>query len=197
MVTPHVSAPRQCRRSAKVSSDSDYAPGQAYELLSPVYQGIDVVVRHILGLAFHYTNCHQLNNLKTGLKCLCYIAKYAALSRRLRADIEKETPDLVITDFEPTLPRVARHVGVPFISLDRQHVLLVSDLSTLPKDLRRHAFFMAQIVRGYCHGQVQTVVTSFYFPTLKPKVQDVSQVGVLLWSEVLEATTQSRCATPG
>ena len=102
----------------------------------------------------------------------------------------------LITDFEPTLPRVARHVGVPFISLDRQHVLLVSDLSTLPKDLRRHAFFMAQIVRGYCHGQVQTVVTSFYFPTLKPKVQDVSQVGVLLWSEVLEATTQSRCATP-
>ena len=161
-----------------------------------MYQGIDVVVRHILGLAFHYTNCHQPNNLKTGLKGLCYIAKYAALSRRLRADIEKEIPDLVITDFEPTLPRVARHVGVPFISLDRQHVLLVLDLSTLPKDLRRHAFFLTQIVRGYCHGQVQTVVSSFYFPTLKPKVQDVSQVGVLLWPEVLEATTQSRCATP-
>ena len=87
-----------------------------------MYQAIDVVVRHIPGLAFHYTSCHQLNKLKTGLKGLCYIAKYAALSRRLRADIEKETPDLVITDFEPTLPRVARHVGVPFISLDRQHV---------------------------------------------------------------------------
>ena len=41
-----------------------YAPGQAYELLSPVYQGTDVVVRHISGLAFHYTSCHQLNNLK-------------------------------------------------------------------------------------------------------------------------------------
>ena len=50
---------------------------------------------------------------------------------------------------------------------------------------------MAQIVRVYCHGQVQTVD----FPTLKPKVQDVSQVGVLLRPEVLEATTQSPCAT--
>lgn len=167
-----------------------YAPGQAYDLLNPVYKGTDVVVRHIPGLAFHYTNCHQLNNLKTGLKGLGYIAKYAALSRRLRADIEKEMPDLVITDFEPALPRVARRVGVPVISLDHQHVLLVSDLSTLPTNLRRHAFFMAQIVRAYCHGQVQTVVSSFYFPPLKPKVQDVSQIGVLLRTEVLEAVPE-------
>lgn len=74
--------------------------------------------------------------------------------------IDKETPDLVITDFEPALPRAARQAGIPFISLDHQHFLLVSDLSKLPTDLQRHAFFMAQIVKGYCHGQVEEVLPS-------------------------------------
>ena len=165
-----------------------YAPGQAYDLLKPVYQESDVIVRHIPGLAFHYTRCHRLNPMRTGIKGLSYTAKYAALSRRLRADIERESPDLVITDFEPALPRAARRAGVPFISLDHQHLLLTSDLSALPMDLRWHASFMAQIVRGFCHGQVQIVVSSFYFPPLKPRAQDVTQIGVLLRSEVLQAT---------
>ena len=30
-------------------------------------------------------------------------------------------PDLVITDFEPLLPRAARLEGVPYISIDHQH----------------------------------------------------------------------------
>lgn len=167
-----------------------YTPGQAYDLLQPVYQGSDVIVRHIPGLAFHYTRNHRLNPVRTGIKGLSYAAKYAALSRRLRSAIERESPDLAITDFEPALPRAARRAGVPFISLDHQHMLLTSDLSSLPMELRWHAFFMAQIVRGYCRGQLQTVVSSFYFPPLKPRAQDVTQIGVLLRSEVLEATLE-------
>lgn len=167
-----------------------YAPGQACELLQPVYQGSDVTVRHIPGLAFHYTRSHRLNPVRTGIKGLSYATKYAALSRRLRTDIETEAPDLVVTDFESALPRAARRAGVPFISLDHQHVLLTSDLSSLPMELRWHAFFMAQIVRGFFHGQMQTVVSSFYFPPLKPRAQDVTQIGVLLRSEVLEATPE-------
>ncbi len=169
-----------------------YAPGHAYELLQPVYEGTNVTVRHIPGLVFHYKDCpstgrRQLDTIKTGMQGLNYIAGYAALSKRIQEDIERETPDLVITDFEPALPRVARQVGIPFISLDHQHFLLVSDLSKLPADLQRHAFFMAQIVRGYYRGQVQTVVSSFYFPPLKTKAKDVSQIGVLLRTEVLQA----------
>ena len=167
-----------------------YAPGQAYDLLQPVYQESDVTVRHIPGLAFHYTRSHRLNPVRTGIKGLSYATRYAALSRRLRSDIERESPDLAITDFEPALPRAARRAGVPFISLDHQHVLLTSDLSSLPMELRWHAFFMAQIVRGFCRGQMQTVVSSFYFPPLKPRAQDVTQIGVLLRSEVLEATPE-------
>ncbi|MCY4404026.1 MAG: teichoic acid biosynthesis protein [Candidatus Poribacteria bacterium] len=172
-----------------------YAPGHAYELLLPVYEGTEVNVRHIPGLAFHYKHCRltgsrKLDTFKTGMECLHYIAQYTELSRRLQDDIETESPDLVITDFEPALPRVARQVGIPFISLDHQHFLLVSDLRKLPVDLQRHAFFMAQVVRGYYHGQVQTVVSSFYFPPLKPNTQGVSQIGVLLRDEILQATPE-------
>ena len=172
-----------------------YAPGHAYDLLHPVYEDTDIKVKHIPGLAFHYKDCpstgrRQLDTLKTGMEGLHYIAGYSALSKRIQDDIEKETPDLVITDFEPALPRAARQAGIPFISLDHQHFLLVSDLSKLPADLQRHAFLMAQIVRGYYHGQVQTVVSSFYFPPLKTNAKDVSQIGVLLRAEVLEATPE-------
>ena len=172
-----------------------YAPGHAYELLLPVYEGTEVNVKHIPGLAFHYKHCRltdrrQLDTFKTGMEGLHYIAQYTELSRRLQDDFETESPDLVITDFEPALPRVARQVGIPFISLDHQHFLLVSDLRKLPVDLQRHAFFMAQVVRGYYHGQVQTVVSSFYFPPLKPNTQDVSQIGVLLRDEILQATPE-------
>ena len=172
-----------------------YAPGHAYELLLPVYEETEVDVRHIPGLVFHYKECpstgrRQLDTFKTGIEGLNYIAGYAELSRRLQDDIEVEAPDLVITDFEPALPRVARQAGIPFISLDHQHFLLVSDLRKLPADLQRHAFLMAQVVRGYYRGQVQTVVSSFYFPPLKSNRQDVSQIGVLLRDEILQATPE-------
>lgn len=172
-----------------------YAPGHAYELLSPVYEDTKVDVRPIPGLVFHYKNCpvtgrRQLDTLKTGIEGLNYIAGYAELSRRLQDDIEADPPDLVITDFEPSLPRAARKAGIPFISLDHQHFLLVSDLSKLPTDLQQHAFFMAQVVRGYYQGQVQTVVSSFYFPPLKTNAQDVSQIGVLLRDEILHASPE-------
>ncbi len=172
-----------------------YAPGHAYDLLHPVYKDTDVVVKHIPGLVFHYKDCpntgrRQLDTIKTGIGGLNYLAGYSTLSKRIQDDIDKEAPDLVITDFEPALPRVARQVSIPFISLDHQHFLLVSDLSRLPADLQRHAFLMAQIVRGYYHGQEHTIVSSFYFPPLKTKVKDVSQIGVLLRTEVLEATPE-------
>ena len=172
-----------------------YAPGHAYELLLPVYEETEVDIRHIPGLVFHYKECpstgrRQLDTFKTGIEGLNYIAGYSELSRRIQDDIEAEAPDLVITDFEPALPRVARQVGIPFISLDHQHFLLVSDLRKLPADLQRHAFFMAQVVRGYYRGQVQTVVSSFYFPPLKSNAQDVSQIGVLLRDEILQANPE-------
>ena len=91
----------------------------------------------------------------------------------------------MVADFEPLLPRAARLCGVPFLSFDHQHYLVVNDLSSLPMPLRQKAALAAPIVRAFYNWQVETVVSSFYRPPLKPGVQNVSQIGVLLRPELM------------
>ena len=106
---------------------------------------------------------------------------------RLEKLLRRECPDLVITDFEPSLPRAALRCGIPFISLNHQHFLVANDLSKLPAPLRRSATFMGLIVGAYYSGQAETIVSSFYFPPLKPWYKHVKQIGVLLRPQILGA----------
>ena len=104
----------------------------------------------------------------------------------LRKEIEKGKPDLIITDFEPALPRAAKSVGVPFISLDHQHILSVCKLSSLPFSIRQYAEFMSRVVDLYYSGQQHTIVSSFHFLPLKPKCRDISTVGTIFRPEITE-----------
>jgi len=165
-----------------------YAPEYAYELLAAVYQDSDVAVRRIPGLCFHYDSRYRLDYWKTGWPTLRYVVGVRYLIRRLQRDIEAEQPELVITDFEPSLPRAAERCGVPFISLNHQHFLVTYDLSSIPSYLQRHVGFMARVVRTYYSGQVETIVSSFFFPPLKPIYREVAQIGVLLRPEIVRAS---------
>lgn len=162
-----------------------FAPGDAHQLLAPLYAGTDVTVESIPGLRFHYRGGRRLDYSRTGRDALRYLVALPRLIRRLEERIRTERPALIITDFEPALPRAAKRAGVPFVSLDHQHFLLTYDLSSLPRRLRWHAAYMATVVRLYCSGQAETVVSSFYFPPLQPEAHHVTQVGVLLRPEVL------------
>lgn len=164
-----------------------YAPHRAWEMLAPRYRGTDVDVRPLPGMQFYYSADRRLDAAKTVWGNSGYISAIPELLRRLVREIEAERPDLVLTDFEPSLPRAARRVGVPFISLDHQHFLVTYDLSSLPLRLRFYAAVMAGVVHGYFRGQVHSIVSSFYFPPLRPGLTEVTQVGVLLRREILEA----------
>jgi uncharacterized protein (TIGR00661 family) len=165
-----------------------HTPGQAYDLLSPLYSNHpNVEVRKIPGLLFHYGRNNKLQYRKTIVRGIQYLLQMPDLIRRLQDSIETEGADLVITDFEPALPRAARRAGIPFISINHQHFLLTYDLSSLPASLRRHATLMAQVVRSYYRGQEETVVSSFYFPPLRKGCSRVTQIGVLLRPEIITA----------
>ena len=169
-----------------------FAPDLAYDLLEEVYRDTEVEVRKIPGLGFSYSSRNKLNYLKTaweGLKSLRYFPGEIA---RLQKVIDKENPELLITDFEPILPRAAKRCGIPFISLDHQHFLVTYDLSSLPVSLRRYATLMAQVVRAYFQGEARTIVSSFYFPPVRPRYKNVEQIGVLLRPEILEARRENR-----
>jgi uncharacterized protein (TIGR00661 family) len=101
--------------------------------------------------------------------------------------LEREQPDLAITDFEPILARAAERCGVPYISFDHQHFLLANDLSSLPLKLRWKAWSLGFWIRRFYRRQQRTIVSSFYSPPLRPGCQDVLQTGVLLRRQILEA----------
>lgn len=165
-----------------------YAPAMAYDFLAPIYANTAVTVRQIPGLLFHYNKKGQLNYARTGLASARFLLNMPSEVAKIAADMEREKPDLVITDFEPLLPRAANKCEIPYISVDHQHFLKTYDLSSLPLHLRLHAQIMSQFVGLYYRNQVESIVSSFYFPPLKKNIENVTQVGVLLREEVLNAT---------
>lgn len=161
-----------------------FAPGHAHELLEPHYRDTSVEVRRIPGLRFDYTQNHRLDYLATAQGVYRFLRRLPRLVDDLCHQVEAERPDLVITDYEPALPRAARRCGVPYLSLDHQHFLNTYQLSSLPLGLRLHARFMALFAPLVYRHQVHSVVSSFYFPPLKPGLLRVTQIGVLLRPEI-------------
>lgn len=165
-----------------------FAPDEAYEFLAPRYPpGFpNVEVRRIPGLRFHYTG-GRLDLTRSLARGLGYLWKLPGLVRELKRTIRDEQPDLVVTDFEPSLPRAARACGVPFVSLNHQHFLVACDLSNLPLRLQGYGKLMGLAVRAHHPGQDATIVSSFFRAPLRRGYGDVQQVGPLLRPEIRAA----------
>jgi uncharacterized protein (TIGR00661 family) len=165
-----------------------FAPDQAYDFLAPRYPvgTPHVEVRRIPGLRFHYTR-GRLDLTRSIAASVGYLWKLPQIVSRLQQVINDERPDLIITDFEPALPRAAQRAGVPFISLNHQHFLVACDLRSLPCSLQIHAWMMSQAVKAYHSGQLATIVSSFFRAPLRRGCEDVLQIGPLLRTEVRAA----------
>jgi uncharacterized protein (TIGR00661 family) len=162
--------------------------GDAHELLAPVYEGAENVrVVRLPGLRFAYRGSHRLDYPATALRARQYLVNLPKLVGALARRLEAERPDLVVTDFEPALPRAARKVGVPFASFDHQHFLTNFDLSGLPTVLRWYASFLAPFVSAFYRGQVRTIVSSFYRAPVKKGCEDTVVTGVILRPEIQNA----------
>jgi uncharacterized protein (TIGR00661 family) len=164
-----------------------FASGCAHEMLAPLYRGTEVLVHRIPGLHFAYTRSGRVALLRTvadGLRFRMSLARHVSA---VMPALQRARPDLVIADFEPILPRAARACGVPFVSFDHQHYLVVSDLRALPWGLRQRAAICAPCVRALYDWQKTTIVSSFYKPPLKPAYRGAVQVGPLIRPEVRRA----------
>jgi len=170
-----------------------FAPAHAYDLLAPAYERTAVRVERIPGMLAHYNTRKELHYLKTGWNAFRYMTGLPRLVRRLQRAVEREHPDLVLTDFEPALPRAARRCGVPYLSINHQHFLLTYDLGSLPPELQKQAALMGKVVQSYYSGQEETIVSSFYFPPLKKnECGRVTQIGVLLRPEITQQQPQDQ-----
>ena len=164
-----------------------YTYGQGAELLTPIYRGTEVELREVPGLRFCYSQRGTLDYLRTGLATVPFLRALPEQVSRLCRELQRTAPELVITDFEPLLPRAAAQLGVPFVSLDHQHFLLAYDLRALPLRLQLYARWLAPWVALYYRGQVHSIVSSFYSAPLSRRCSNVTRVGVLLRREVLRA----------
>ena len=167
-----------------------YAPEFAYRMLTESYLTGDVTIRQIPGLMFHY-NREKLSYIRTASGLIRYLAQLPDLVRQLIRDIQDEGCDAAITDFEPALPRAAAQAGVKWMSLDHQHFLVVSDFRDLTIADRLKTQLMGLGVRQYYNQPEKMVVSSFYFPPVKPQYrQQVEQCGVLLRRQIVDSTVE-------
>lgn len=167
------------------------AYGQAYDMLAPLYRGSDVEVREIPGLRFAYDRRGELDRTATFARALPFIARMAGEATRLAKQLERDHVDLVISDFEPLLPRAAEIARVRAMSVDHQQFLLSYDLSELPSGLRRKARFLAPFTRPFYAKPACSVISAFFFPPLEKRSHPVVQAGVLLREDVLRATVET------
>jgi uncharacterized protein (TIGR00661 family) len=164
-----------------------FASECAFEMLSGHFSRTraDVRLVQIPGLQFGYSSPGRVDLFRTlGLAAHFRWAVNDYVEQTL-PELERARPDLVIADFEPIVPRAARRLGVPFVSFDHQHFLVVSDLSALPFSVRQQANLSAPFVRALYDWQRATIVSSFYRAPLKPAHRDTTWVGTLIRSELL------------
>jgi uncharacterized protein (TIGR00661 family) len=166
-----------------------FAPGQAHDLLAPIYRDSDVEVRPIDGLTFRYRPDGSVDYFRSVVESAKGLPGYSRRIEELRKQIVVDRPDLVVTDFEPLLPRAAERAGVPYVSIDHQHFLTTYSMRGLPLYQRIHALLIGASVNLFHARQDLTIVSAFFRPPLRIGAgSKVRQVGVLLGQDILERT---------
>jgi uncharacterized protein (TIGR00661 family) len=135
-------------------------------------------------LHFAYSAPGRVDLLRTLSDAALFRLGLADYVERLLPEVDRASPDLVIADFEPIAPRAAQRRGVPFISFDHQHYLVVSDLQQLPFAFRQQARLSAPFVEALYDWQRATIVSSFYQVPVKPAHRDTIWVGTLIRPEL-------------
>ncbi len=165
-----------------------FASGQAYKMLKPLERHLPVQVHALEALAHAYQSCGTVHVAKTLQNGWRYYMKLPELVPQVAEVIEREKPDLAIVDFEPVLPRACERVGLPYVSVNHQHVLVAGDHSVLPFRIGLHAHWMGLFIPLMYRRQQSTIISSFYQMPLREKWRDrATQVGVLLRPAIASA----------
>jgi uncharacterized protein (TIGR00661 family) len=145
--------------------------GKAYEFLKTIkYQN-----RHnIAGILFSYRHNH-VNYLKTGLTTYNFFKHEIKKNLDyIKTKADELNPCLFMTDFEPSMPRVANLLNKKFISVDNQHRFLDCDLSDLPAFLKLYCRMAKLTVEYMVPNPYKTIISTFNFDNLTPNNPNVS-----------------------
>jgi len=114
------------------------------------------------------------------------VAATPAHVRALSDALAAWTPDLVVTDFEPFVPRAAARLGLPVVSLDHQHILTETRLD-VPKAHRRAVFWAQWPVHALAPRHADHRIVSSFFAAPVRHPERTTLVGPILRRAVREA----------
>ena len=171
-----------------------YLSGHALDMLAPLYESDpNIEIRPTTCMTFTYGPGNKLDYVRSFFHNLPFLLGVTVQVRRLALELERFEPDLVVSDFEPLVPRAAVLAGAPFMTIDHQSFLTSYDLSGLPATLQAYAAFFTPFVNAYYpEGRAIGLCSSFFKGDMRPDAVNIRPVGVFLRPEVRDAETSEQ-----
>jgi uncharacterized protein (TIGR00661 family) len=113
---------------------------------------------------------HSLSPLGTLWSLIKNLAQYRAILQQALNLMERFKPDVVISDYEYYLPRAARRLGIPCLSLDHQHIVALGKFSVPLAQYPSYRSMRWSINTLYSVA-TDYLVISFFQPPLRPGVR--------------------------
>jgi uncharacterized protein (TIGR00661 family) len=139
--------------------------GRAFEFLSKYkLKNTKLNITKIESLRFKLKN-NEIQNINTALFNIGKIHKFICSFSKISKLIDKFKPNLLITDFEPWISRIAKHKKIPIISIDNEHIIRNTNIKNLKHPIKKllSDIFVKLIVPKANHY----FITSFFYPKIK------------------------------
>ena len=131
---------------------------------------------------------HRLAVFPTLLTNLCFWMRLRATQRRVLELMDRFQPDAALSDYEFLVPRAARRIGLPCLSLDHQHIITCCR-HRVPRRRLPEYWTTAAVIRLLYHRASEFMVTSFFQPPVRSRGR-VKLVPPLLRESVLQRPPQ-------
>ena len=118
------------------------------------------------GLPFGRNKQNKITALRSVGKFFQFLSKYKSSFNYVAKQAEKLSPSLFVSDFEPILPRVAKTLGIPLLSIDNQHKFSRCSIQSLPFKLRSYAWLMGRFTELFVPDPDEVLVSTFYHKEL-------------------------------
>lgn len=139
-------------------------------------------LHEIKSIDFSFNKNGSVSYKKTSLKIYNFLSQSYQSFDYVRDKIKELNPSIVITDFEPILPRTAHEMGIKLISIDNQHRFSDCTLNNLPLKYRIYSFGIGLFVKyliplDYYNPRI---ISTFHYDIEKPKNDNVFLTNVFI-----------------
>lgn len=111
----------------------------------------------------------QISIIQTGFKFIKFCKKYKKSFKDIEALTKELNPDLIISDFEPILPRIAKKLKIKYISIDNQHKFSRCYSNDIPLKYKFYCWLMGLYTELLVPNPDVAIVSTFYHSSIKKK----------------------------